>query len=89
MKGWNYRIIRGEGYVGHYDPYYAIHEVYYHDDGQIKMWSEDPQYLAAESVSELREDINLILQAFDRSILTRDGDTLVECKPEQDEPTKD
>ena len=89
MSTFNYRIIRAEGYGGYYDPYYAIHEVHYHEDGQIRGWSEDPDYLAADSLSELRGDIDLILQAFDRPILIKDGDTLVEFKPDQDEPTKD
>lgn len=78
MKGWNYRIVMHEGFEGRYDPYPAIHEVYYEDDGSIRSWSNQPIYLAANDAEELRGDIDLIIQAFDRPILTEMDGKLVE-----------
>ena len=36
LMSWNYRIIR------HKEGRFALHEVYYHDDGRMKMYSTYP-----------------------------------------------
>lgn len=81
MKTFNYRIIHTDDSeeLGH-EPFVSINEVYYDDNGQVSAWSEEPQYLISENTSELRKDIDLILQAFDRPILTQVGDKLIEYK---------
>ena len=39
MAGWKIRIIEHDEEV---EPYLALHEVYYSDNGTITLWSEEP-----------------------------------------------
>jgi hypothetical protein len=75
---WNYRVmkkrIKGEDV-------FEIHEVYYHPDGRIHTWSEDPVILYGETPEELKQDILRQSRALERPVL--DYDTLT---PDQDDP---
>jgi hypothetical protein len=65
---WNYRIIK-------YKKSFVIYEVYY-EKGKIVGWT--PHGLpSGETVSELMQDIDLMLQAQERPILKVVGDKLV------------
>lgn len=88
MTHWNHRVIRkpnGDDDDG--GATYAIHEVYYDDQGRIENWTASPMEPFGESPAELREDIRWFLQACRRPILelrTVDGrETLV---PDDDAP---
>jgi hypothetical protein len=66
---WNYRIIR---FVDSYKrESYRIHEVYYQGD-KISTVSEVPITPSGEDVSELKEDIRRMQEAFDKPILNYD-----------------
>ena len=69
---WNYRVmkkkIRGEDV-------FEIHEVYYHPNGGIKAWTENPIIPYGETMEELREDILMQSRALEKPVL--DYDTLV------------
>lgn len=55
---------------------YAIHEVYYADDGSIKSWTENPTKPGGETLKELQGDLGQFERAFTRHILDIRGDDL-------------
>ena len=63
---WDYRVIKhiDEGVVS-----YQIHEVYYDEDQLIKSWTENSIKPYGETPDELKEDILMQLQAFQKPIL--------------------
>jgi len=64
---WNYRIVkRGEDE----EIFYGVYEVYYNENGEPYLVTEDPINLQAETVEELVEDMTYISKAFEESILT-------------------
>jgi len=59
---WNYRVIlRGATY--------AIHEVYYREDGSIKGATKEPVFPVGESVKELEEEISHYAKALELPFL--------------------
>ena len=68
---WNYRIIKSTFKMpsGDIEERYAIHEVYYDNNGNIIGWSKDPVYISGESLSDLEGDLKLYREAFCRSVL--------------------
>ncbi|MBI5181481.1 MAG: hypothetical protein HZA06_01050 [Nitrospirae bacterium] len=62
---WNYRVIE-------HDRFFAIHEVYYNDKGDITAISEDPMHPQGEALEELKNDMEYFLQAFNRPVLKKD-----------------
>lgn len=65
---WNYRII--EKYHKDTDSTtYHIHEVFYDSKGNIEAWTE-PIEPMGETLEELRSDMNLMLLAFEKPVLT-------------------
>ncbi len=62
---WNYRVIKT-------DKVFAIHEVYYNEDGTICAISEDPMYPHGESIKELKGDAEHFLLAFNKPVLKRE-----------------
>jgi len=65
---WNYRIFRHtekDGYT-----WYAIHECYYDDDGNVEGYTQGPDYPQGETVEELKTDLEYMLNdAFSQPIL--------------------
>ena len=63
---WDYRVIKhiDEGEVS-----YQIHEVYYDEDQVIKSWTENSIKPYGETPEELKEDILMQTQAFQKPIL--------------------
>ena len=72
MSHWNYRVVakyRSE------HPFYTIRECYYNDkDDKIPhSWTgERSSAPFGDSVDELREDINMMLQAFNKPVLVEE-----------------
>jgi hypothetical protein len=66
---WNYRVVR----VADSDDResYRIHYVYY-QDGKVTTVSEVPASPTAEDVLDLKEDIQRMLEAFDKPVLNYD-----------------
>ncbi len=63
---WDYRVIKhtDEGEVS-----YQIHEVYYDENQIIESWTENSIKPYGETPVELKEDILMQLQAFQKPIL--------------------
>ena len=70
---WNYRIIKNTQFST-----YAIHEVYYKEDGSIEGSTESPVYVLGETIDELRADIGYMQDAFTKPVLVYRGRKLVE-----------
>lgn len=67
---WDHRIIKyvdGEGTT-----HFGIHEVYYGGSGRPEMYTEGASAPYGESLYELREDLQRMLGAFDKPVLTDD-----------------
>jgi hypothetical protein len=70
---WNYRVVhRHLVHPNGGEDVYAVHEVYYDDDGNPTMVTENPVYLAAESVKELNADRILMGAACRKPVLEWD-----------------
>lgn len=72
---WNYRIIR---YPATEVSPFAIHEVYYDAEGRATSWSETPIAPLGDNLLELRAEVEYMLEAFEKPVLTIVDDKLVE-----------
>lgn len=61
---WNYRVIE-------HDRFFAIHEVYYNDKGEITAISEDSVEPSGHTLKELKGDLEYFLQALNRPVLKK------------------
>jgi hypothetical protein len=59
---WNYRVMKKAGHL-------AVYPVYYDDRGNIRSWSERPFSPEAESLEELRTNLELMLDALEKEII--------------------
>lgn len=76
---WNYRIIKHtSGKFGIVEDYYEIHEVYYHKSGDIHVWSKDSIDAHGADIEELKQDLYMMLEAFNKPILTIEDNKLIE-----------
>jgi hypothetical protein len=62
MKTWNYRLMVDE------NGYYSIREVFYDENKNIDGWTDECSPFG-EDLNEIQQDINYMLQAFQRDIL--------------------
>lgn len=67
---WNYRVTHRpknplEGY--------QIREVYYDDEGKVKLYSRDPVTAHGDISDELYEDMCMMMDAFDKEPLNLDN----------------
>ena len=58
---WNYRVVRKNGLLG-------IHEAYYDASGTVHSLSMDPVSPVHDNISELKTDLELMLDALNDSI---------------------
>ena len=79
--GWNYRVVKR---VIRDEPEYGIKEVYYNSqNGTIRSWSEDYMEPSGNTLRELIEDINLMLEAvLHKPMLEEKNGILIEIKEE-------
>lgn len=61
---WNYRVIE-------HDRFFAIHEVYYNDKGDITAISEDPMEPSGQTLEELKGDLEYFLQVLNKPVLKK------------------
>ena len=59
---WNYRVLERAGE-------FAIHEVFYDDDGKIAGWTETPVFPRAESLEDLALELERYAQAVDKPVI--------------------
>ncbi len=67
---WNHRVLRKKESDGNY--YFQIHEVYYDENGKAWAATETPARPLGESQEELKETVQLMLNACDFPILDYD-----------------
>lgn len=74
---WSYRILEKDGWL-------ALHEVYYDDEGEPFLWTEDPITFVVEEEEGAKGVADALCLALadaeSRSVLRIDGDKLV-AKP--------
>lgn len=63
---WNYRVMIRDGC-------YAVHAVYYADDGRITNWSAEPMVLSGESVEDLSQELERFRRALSEPMLDYDA----------------
>ncbi len=64
---WEYRVLLKNGA-------FAIHEVYYAENGEIEFWTENPVQPGGESLSELKRDLEFYRIALRKPVLRYDQD---------------
>ena len=63
---WNYRVVRTK--EEQYDSY-QLYEVYYDDDGKIEGMTENAMEPYGESVEELQNDLEYMMEALKQPVL--------------------
>ena len=68
MMTWNHRVVKYEtrNLFGDPDVGYAIHEVFYNNDGEIRGMTADAVRPWGDTKEELREELLRMLAALDR-----------------------
>lgn len=66
---WDHRVVK---VITDNEVQYGIHEVYYDGGGVIIGWTETPIAPFGESLDELRTELNRMMLAFDKEIVTDD-----------------
>jgi hypothetical protein len=67
MGTWNYRVFKNTSETDHV--YYAVHEVYYSDDGTMNGRTESAVWPTGQTVEELRSDIMRMLKALEQPVM--------------------
>ena len=63
---WNYRIVSEKAPEGEF---LQLYEVYYDDDGKINGMTENPMKPYGESVEELQNDLEYMMEALKQPVL--------------------
>ena len=66
MMTWNYRIVSEKAPEGEF---LQLYEVYYDDDGKIKGMTENAMKPYGESVEELQNDLEYMMEALKQPVL--------------------
>jgi len=66
---WNYRVMKK-----HYkdEIEFAIYEVYYDEEDNIKYWSAEPQFPHGQTIREMKRAFASYQKAFDKPVLDYD-----------------
>jgi hypothetical protein len=62
---WNYRVVKR-------GVQFAIHEVFYRDDGTVQGYSAEPVYPRAESTEDLAAELARYAEALNKPVLQYD-----------------
>lgn len=63
---WNHRVMKR---VTKYGTYYGVHEVYYDSEGKVDGYTTHPVSVAGESIEEIKQYLEMILNCLDKDIL--------------------
>jgi len=77
MSHWNHRVIKR---TTEREVLYGIHEVFYNDDGSIYAYTEETVRAQCESIEELREYLQWMLNCLDKEVLVDGEVEFVESK---------
>jgi len=67
MNKWNYRLMRHIDAFGR--EYFAIHEAYYNDVGEVTAWTDDAASPMGQTMDEVRDDLEKMLRALDYPVV--------------------
>lgn len=67
MSHWNHRVVKEKLLDG--TDFYSVREVFYNDDGSIYAYTEEPVRIHGESIDDLREYTQWVLDCLDKPIL--------------------
>ena len=77
MGHWNHRVMRHVEFspVQRQEVvWYAIHEVYYNDDGEVNGWKENPDYARGDDLEDLTAYLGLMTEALKHPVLDYETD---------------
>jgi len=80
MFTWNHRVVK-KTLAG--NDFYAVHEVHYNDNGSIFAYTEEPVDISGESIEDLREYCQWILDCFDKEVLVDGEVKFAEISPQK------
>ena len=66
---WNHRIVKRSYTNPKWDDTYSIHEAHYDEDGPAHSITEEAIVPSGETPEELKEELEMMLKAFDEPIL--------------------
>lgn len=79
---WNYRVVKEKLFVSpvhDYEDNYRIVEVFYDENGNIDSWADSTDtILSWGTYEDLKSAAELVLKAFEKPVLTVNGETLVD-----------
>lgn len=67
MSHWNHRVVRETNEDGTY--YYSVREVFYNNDGTIFAYTKNPVKICGESIEDLKEYTQWVMDCLDKPIL--------------------
>lgn len=67
MSHWNHRVVKQALEEG--TDWYSVREVFYNDDDTIYAYSEEPVDICGESIADLKEYTQWVLDCLDKPIL--------------------
>jgi len=67
MSHWNHRVVKEVLEDG--TDWYSVREVFYNDDNTIYAYTQEPINISGESIEELKEYVQWILDCLDKDIL--------------------
>ena len=85
MSHWNHRVIK-KVYRPSGEESYGVHEVFYNDDGSIYSYTVNPVDAACETLDDLREYIQWMLNCLDKPVLI-DGE--IDCHDPHKDDTEE
>ena len=77
MSGWNYRVFRHvftDPITKRDGDYYAIHECYYDNNGDVNGWTKHEVGPTGETFKELKASYEMMSEAFNKPILEYNND---------------
>jgi hypothetical protein len=67
LETWEYRIIKHDTDEG---TYFAVHEVFYDESGEIKGWTENPVSFGGDSEKELHRTLQTMIKDCKKPVLS-------------------
>ena len=71
MSHWNHRVVKEVLEDG--TDWYSVREVFYNDDNTIYAYTQEPINISGESIKELKEYVQWVLDCLDKDVLV-DGE---------------
>jgi len=66
MSKWNHRVVKTKDGI---DDWYAIHEVFYDEDGKVDGMTKEPISVGGNSLEDLRWALTKMLESLDKDII--------------------